>query len=100
MWVQFKSDGEITTSGLTAKLSTVYAGMNNVQNYISVIYNHTVYQHRVLVYKIEKESISSNKKSHHEDMIEKQKKDTILVTYSKVLILAIDENDRSNCFKL
>lgn len=26
MWIQFKSDGEITTSGLTGTLSTVYAG--------------------------------------------------------------------------
>ncbi|XP_076078210.1 dorsal-ventral patterning tolloid-like protein 1 [Mytilus galloprovincialis] len=34
MWVQFKSDGEITTSGLTAKLSTVYAG-SVISNYSS-----------------------------------------------------------------
>jgi hypothetical protein len=26
MWIQFKSDGEITTSGLSATLTTVYAG--------------------------------------------------------------------------
>ena len=27
MWIQFKSDGAITTSGLTGTLSTVYAGI-------------------------------------------------------------------------
>lgn len=34
MWIQFKSDGEITTSGLTGTLSTVYAG-SAISNYSS-----------------------------------------------------------------
>lgn len=45
MWIQFKSDGEITTSGLSATLTTVYAG-SSISNYSSPLEKCKSFQYK------------------------------------------------------
>lgn len=43
MWIQFQGDGEITTTGLSAELSTVYAG-SSISNYSSPLESCKTFQ--------------------------------------------------------